>query len=432
MKHGFAFDGTNFVEERSRDVLVTPGNFAIGGGFKLDKFKYYRGPVPDEFVPSEGDLIVTMTDLSKASDTLGYSALVPKHSTVRFLHNQRIGKVEIIKQDLIDKKFLYWLLRTPAYRAEILAGATGTTVKHTAPRRIEAFRVLLPEQTEQRAIAHILGTLDDKIELNRRMNETLETMAQAVFKSWFVDFDPVHAKAEGRRPSGMDSETARLFPASFEKSSLGEIPKGWRHAPVSDVCEGLYDGPHATPPESESGAVFLGIKNFTPTSLDLTEVRHIAETDYPNWTKRVVPAHEDIVFTYEATLGFFALIPPGLRCCLGRRTALVRPRRNERNAHFLFHWFIAPPFQEFLRAHRHPGSTVERILLKEFPDYPVLMPPAALIARFEEVAAPIWARIHSNQAEASALRSLRDSLLPRLLSGELSVADAAHTAAATA
>ncbi|MBK8238802.1 MAG: restriction endonuclease subunit S [Deltaproteobacteria bacterium] len=226
IKHGFAFDGQFFFDEPSRDVLVTPGNFAIGGGFKLDKPKFYRGPVEDEYVLAPGDVVVTMTDLSKSCDTLGFSALIPPVEGCRFLHNQRIGRVEVSRRDLIDERYLYWLMRGPEYRAEILAGATGTTVRHTAPGRIESFRFTAPPLTQQRAIAHILGTLDDKIELNRRMNETLEAMARALFKSWFVDFDPVRAKAEGRQPIGMDAETAKLFPSEFEQSELGEIPKG--------------------------------------------------------------------------------------------------------------------------------------------------------------------------------------------------------------
>ena len=191
--HGFAFKGHFICDEPQRDVLLTPGNFAIGGGFKADKFKYYCGPVPDDFVLSEGDLIVSMTDLSKQSDTLGYPAFVPEcREGKRYLHNQRLGKV-FVKD--ADARYIYYVMCGADYRHEVLASATGTTVKHTSPGRIKQFRFPLPPLPEQRAIAHILGTLDDKIELNRRMNETLEAMARALFKSWFVDFDPVRAKA---------------------------------------------------------------------------------------------------------------------------------------------------------------------------------------------------------------------------------------------
>jgi type I restriction enzyme S subunit len=113
------------------------------------------------------------------------------------------------------------------FRDEVLASATGTTVKHTSPERIKRFRFRLPPLPEQRAIAHILGTLDDKIELNRRMNETLEAMARAIFKSWFVDFDPVRAKAEGREPE-LPKHLSALFPRRFQGAEPGQIPEGWR------------------------------------------------------------------------------------------------------------------------------------------------------------------------------------------------------------
>ena len=209
VKHGFAFKGEFIHDEALGDVLLTPGNFAIGGGFKADKLKYYDGPVPEEYVLKKGDLLVTMTDLSKQADTLGYPAVLPgREDGRRYLHNQRLGKINLKAPDLIDRAFLRYLLCSAEYRHEILASATGTTVKHTSPERIKRFQFRRPPLNEQRAIAHMLGTLDDKIELNRRMNETLEAMARALFKSWFVDFDPVRAMADGRLPAGWQATPA--------------------------------------------------------------------------------------------------------------------------------------------------------------------------------------------------------------------------------
>jgi len=242
IKHGFAFKGEYFRDEPHGDILLTPGNFAIGGGFKDDKFKYYDGPVLNEFVLTKGDLLVTMTDLSKDADTLGYTAFVPDApSGRRFLHNQRLGKI-ILKKKSVNLHYLHYLMSSREYRHEVVSSATGTTVKHTSPERIKRFHFKLPSFPEQQAIAHILGTLDDKIELNRKMNKTLEDMARAIFKSWFVDFDPVHAKAAVRREHpdwsnaqvsraalpNLNPEIAELFPDSFEDSELGKIPQGWR------------------------------------------------------------------------------------------------------------------------------------------------------------------------------------------------------------
>ena len=243
IRHGFAFKGKFIREEPHGDQLLTPGNFAIGGGFKHDKFKYYEGPVEEEYVLQKGDLLVTMTDLSKQSDTLGYPALVPQSTDGRrYLHNQRLGKVVPKETDKLHIGFVYYLLCSANYRDEVLASATGTTVKHTSPDRIKRYRFSLPPLPEQRAIAHILGTLDDKIELNRRMNETLEAMARALFKSWFVDFEPVRAKMDGRwRPGqslpGLPAHLYHLFPDRLVDSELGAIPEGWEVKALGDCID---------------------------------------------------------------------------------------------------------------------------------------------------------------------------------------------------
>lgn len=134
IKHGFAFKGEYFSDEPTDNVLVTPGNFAIGGGFQINKLKFYDGPVPDDYVLQTGDVVVTMTDLSKQADTLGYSAIIPS-SRYRFLHNQRVGRV-LLKSDDADLTFIAWLLRTSAYRTTVIGSATGSTVKHTSPGQI--------------------------------------------------------------------------------------------------------------------------------------------------------------------------------------------------------------------------------------------------------------------------------------------------------
>ena len=317
-------------------------------------------------------------------------------------------------------EFVVYAFLAPAFQDVIRARTIhGSTVDRLPLTDFGSFPITAPPLHVQREVVESLRALDDRIALLRETNATLEAIAQALFKSWFVDFDPVRAKSQGLAPAGMDDATAALFPEGFEESAQGPLPKGWRFAPVGDLVEGIYDGPHATPPESEEGPVFLGIKNLTGTGLDFGEVRHIAESDFGQWTRRVLPAAGDIVFSYEATLGFFALVPPGLLCCLGRRLALIRPRPNAADGHFFFHQFIAAPFQRLLERHTIQGATVNRIALKHFPSYPVMDPPPAVKAAFDATVAPIWARIHANQAQAQSLISIRDALLPRLISGQL-------------
>jgi type I restriction enzyme, S subunit len=180
IKHGYAFKGEFFRDQPPGDILLTPGNFAMGGGFKDDKFKYYIGEVPEEFVLAKGDLLITMTDLSKLGDTLGYPAIIPTEREGRYLHNQRLGKVIIKSENSISKFYLYYLLITNEYRHEILAGATGTTVKHTSPGRIQAFRFCMPTSELSLRFDGIVASLFDKMLLNNDEKQNLTSIRDAL------------------------------------------------------------------------------------------------------------------------------------------------------------------------------------------------------------------------------------------------------------
>ncbi len=185
IKHGYAFKGDGISTEDNGIVLVTPGNFAIGGGFKEEKCKFFNDEYPSEYILSADDLIVTMTDLSKNMDTLGYSALVPKSDRV-YLHNQRIGLISINREDL-DKHYLYWFMRTRNYQRTIAGGASGTTVHHTSPSRICEVEVDFPIISTQKKIAGLLDNIEEKMRLNEEINDNLEQQAQALFKKLFPD-----------------------------------------------------------------------------------------------------------------------------------------------------------------------------------------------------------------------------------------------------
>jgi type I restriction enzyme S subunit len=264
-----------------------------------------------------GDLVITR------EAPMGEVCLIP--ANLKCCLGQRMVMLRP-DQARCDGKYLLYALQSRRVQNEIRSHeGTGSTVSNLRIPVLKALQIPNPNLANQKATAHILGTLDDKIELNRKTNETLEAMAKALFKSWFVDFDPVRAKAEGRS-TGLPDEISELFPDSFEDSELGEIPSGWRIGTTGNAVGEVFDGPHATPKEASDGHVFLGIKNMTGSSLDLSEKRWIGLDDWDQWTKRVVPTSGDIVFTYEAALGLFAVIPSGLTCCLGRRMALIRPR----------------------------------------------------------------------------------------------------------
>jgi type I restriction enzyme S subunit len=402
--------------------------------------EYWDGDIPwvgiKDATANHGKTITKTNQYASALGIENSSARVLPAGTVCLSRTASVGYVVVMgvpmatSQDFVNwvcgpslnNEYLKYILL--AERNSFLRFASGTTHQTIYFPEVKAFHIALPPLSEQQKIVSMLGALDGRINVLRETNATLEAIAQALFKSWFVDFDPVRAKAEGRQPEGMDATTAALFPDSFEESELGLVPKEWRVRAIGELVEGIYDGPHATPAESADGPVFLGIKNLTGTSLDLSDIRHISESDWTQWTRRIEPRHGDIVFSYEATLGFFALIPPGVRCCLGRRLALVRPHAENGAGMFWFHQFISAPFQQLLDKHTIHGATVNRIALKAFPSYPVLNPPEPLKSTFVDSVAPLWAAIHGNQAQAQTLTQLRDTLLPRLISGQLRLPDA--------
>jgi type I restriction enzyme S subunit len=421
IKHGFAFKGDFIHDEPRGDVLLTPGNFAIGGGFKGEKFKYYDGPVPEDFVLHEGDLVVTMTDLSKAADTLGYPAFVPACGTGRrYLHNQRLGKVLIKSPDSIDAKFLHYLLCGSYYRHEVLASATGTTVKHTSPERIRRFQFHRPPLPEQRAIAHILGTLDDKIELNRRMNETLEAMARALFKSWFVDFDPVRAKAEGRDP-GLPKPLADLFPARLIDSDLGEIPEGWGAVPLYDVATYINGAAYAAfePNDERRGLPIIKIAELKTgvttqtkfSAVQMPEKYRISRGDILfSWSGNPDTSIDTFVWSHDAAW-------------LNQHIFRVVPHHPHERAFVLtLLRQLRPVFAEIARNKQTTG--LGHVTARDMQRLLVALPNNKVMYAWNALAAPMLDRALLNGVEINSIMNLRDTLLPKLISGELRVKDA--------
>ncbi len=409
IRHGYAFKGQFINDEQHGDILLTPGNFVIGGGFKFDKLKYYNGPIPEEYVLEENDLLVTMTDLSKQSDTLGYPAFVPvSQDGRRFLHNQRLGKVVFKSDPETDARFLYFLLCSAEYRHEVLASSTGTTVKHTSPNRIRKFRFHLPPLPEQRAIAHILGTLDDKIELNRRMNETLEAIARALFKSWFVDFDPVRAKMDGR-DTGLPPHIAALFPDRLVPSELGKIPEGWEMGAVGDYF-------HLTMGQSPPGSTYNDIGNGLPFFQGRTDFgfRYPKNRKFCTEPKRLAQA-EDTLVSVRAPVG--DINRAWETSCIGRGVAALRHRSLSSS----YTYYSAMELQKVIEQFEHTGTVFGSIKKSQFANLQVIEPSTELVNAWNDYISPQDERIRTNSAEATILADLRDTLLPKLMSGEVKV-----------
>lgn len=395
VKHGFAFKGEFFSDEPTEDILLTPGNFKIGGGFKTDKFKYYKGDYPKSYVLKEGDILITMTDLSKAGDTLGYSAKIPKHTGINYLHNQRLGLVQF-KSDNIDPDFLYWVLRTKPYQYYIVGSATGSTVKHTSPTRICSYEFQAPkDKGEQQQIAQILSSLDDKIELNLQMNQTLEAMAQAIFKEWFVNFN---------------------FPG-FDGELVDGLPKGWRMGKVKEVYNTTSGGtPSRTKPEFyENGTInWVKSKELNGSFIFETEEK-ITEDAVKKSSAKLIPRHSILLAMYGATVGEYAITTKETTCNQAICAVIE-------NGAFPFTYFF-----EYFKMNRNgiigraSGSAQQNISQALIQQLEILIPSDEVVKAYHSVVESLFVKIENNMFDNQLFTQTRDTLLPKLMSGQLEV-----------
>ena len=431
VKHGFAFKGEFFSESTTSFQLTTPGNFAIGGGFQGGKGKYYNGPVPDEYVLKPGDLLVTMTDLSKAADTLGFAGVVPKSPDTVWLHNQRVGLVQIKPHAQVHSSFLHYLMRSSEYRHWVVSSATGSTVKHTSPSRICAYQFKLPPLLTQSEIGVVLAALDDRITLLRETNATLEAIAQALFKSWFVDFDPVRAKMEGRAPEGMDEVTAALFPDGLEESELGMVPTGWQASNLAELTAksggSIQTGPFGSQLHA-SDYVPDGVPVVMPKDISLRRVQpdsvaRIKAEDVERLARhKLLPG--DVVFSRRGDVERHALISETERGWLcGTGCLLVRPSKSWPSPTFLSLLLDAPQARTWLVQHA-VGATMPNLNTGILGSVPVVQPSDSLLHAFENVVSVLEASRAENAVTAQTLTTLRDTLLPRLISGQLRLPEA--------
>ena len=184
----------------------------------------------------------------------------------------------------------------------------------------------------------------------------------------------------------------------------------WEKVAIKDICTGIYDGPHATPPLSDTGAIFLGISNFNNGRLDFSDIRYISEDDLPKWTKRVVPQKNDIVFSYEATLNLYAIIPEGFRGCLGRRMALLRVDETKAYYKFLYYYFYSDAWRATVNENIVLGATVDRIPLIKFPNFPVELPPLETQHRIADILSAYDDLIENNQKQIKLLEEAAQRL----------------------
>ena len=293
-----------------------------------------------------------------------------------------------------------------------LRNVCNTTVQATLNLGdLKCLPLSIPDIKEQKAIAHILGTLDDKIELNRKTNETLEAMAKALFKSWFVDFDPVRAKAEGR-PTGLPAEISDLFQDSFEDSELGEIPSGWRVGCLSDCCE-------ITMGQSPPGDTY----NEDGEGLPFYQGKTDFGFRFPG--RRIYCSSPTRQASIGATL-ISVRAPVGSAniarevCSIGRGIAALKSRQSADS----FIYYLIGTLQGVFESYNSEGTVFGAINGKDLASIQVVAPSTEAIAAFNSQCLPMDESIQSNTLETEHLTTIRDTLLPKLISGEIRIPDA--------
>jgi type I restriction enzyme S subunit len=363
-----------------------------------------------------GNAIVHADDLVfPHRGSIGLVGIVPRNNVERYALSSSLMKLTCDRKQ-VEPLYLFYFFRSPDGQHELLKNAStvGTPGIGQPLSSLRSIKVPLPPLAEQQAIVSILGSLDDKIELNRRMNATLEEMARALFQSWFVDFDPVRAKIDGRTPAGLDPATAALFPDSFEDSPLGHIPKGWQSGSILRQANLLSGGTPKTEvldywngeikwasakDVSQCGEAFLISTERTITQLGLQQS-----------STKIISNLATVIVARGATTGRLTMLGKPMamnQTCYALQSKLEAPFALYCNArHFI----------ERLVRSAH-GSIFDTITTNTFEATDVLLAPKDVLVAFDKLVAPFFKQINANLHHSRTLSAARDTLLPKLMRG---------------
>ncbi|MCG7601494.1 restriction endonuclease subunit S [Halomonas sp. McH1-25] len=469
VKHGWAFKGDYMSEDAGEGpVVVAIGNFDYSGGFRFSstKIKRYSSSYPREYELQGGDILLAMTCQTPGGEILGLPGMIPSDGEL-YLHNQRLGKLIVKNPSRVCPQYLYWIFLSYDFNRYLAGSATGTKILHTSPSKIVSYETRMPPLEVQKDISRFLWAISDKVELNQKINQTLEQMAQALFKSWFVDFEPVKSKIAarqrwqalqpgnepaspvcyateldeqpylgdlesymnraamqaiaGKTAAQLDTlraedperyrelfDTAALFPSAMQDSELGEIPEGWEISTVGrefDVTMG-QSPPGDTYNETGEGTPFFqGRRDFGE--------RFPSNRVYCTQPKRMAK-RGDTLLSVRAPVGDTNIALTD--CCIGRGLAAIRHKSG--CSSFTYYSIIQLSYE--LSSYDSEGTVFGSINQKNLKDISQLVPPHEVLSSFQKAAKALDELIKVNSEELASLAAMRDTLLPKLLSGEIS------------
>ena len=406
---GFVECGVNYIKSES---------ITADGSIDSSKFAFIDPGTHGKLLRSQlraGNVLFSMAGMY-----LGKTAVVlPMHLPANT--NQAVGIITL-DESKADPYFIHYSLQSPTSRAWVLGSAAQSAQPNFNLQEIGDLKVPAFPLVNQKEIAGVLRMLDDRITLLRETNATLEAIAQALFKSWFVDFDPVRAKLEGRAPEGMDEATARLFPDSFEESELGLVPRGWRVLPIGDAVEAVG----GATPDTKNPAYWEPAIHCWTTPKDLSGIaapvllnteRKLSDQGLAKIGSGALPIGT-LLLSSRAPIGYLALAQVPMAINQGY---IAMPPGGFLPPLYMLFW--CRQNMENIKG-RANGSTFMEISKKAFRPIPALVPSPEIVQAFAAVAGVLFDRLIENEKQAQTLATLRDTLLPRLISGQLRLAEA--------
>lgn len=415
---GFAFKSRGYTDV-SEDVRLLRGDNIAPGKVRWDGVKRWPkdgGADLSKYVLEPGDVVLAM---DRPWIPAGLKiAQVTKTDTPSYLV-QRVARLRAASR--FDCDFLFALLSVPDFDSYIQNATTGTAVPHISAKQILDYEFRLPPATVRAEIGTLVAEVNDRITLLRETNATLEAIAQALFKSWFVDFDPVRAKMAGHPPEGMDAATAALFPDTLEESELGLVPKGWTIRPFIDAVDVIGGGtPKTSNPDYWGGQIpwfsVVDAPDGANTFVVDTE-KHITDAGLKGSSTKLLPQGTTII-SARGTVGKLALT----WCPMAMNQSCYGLRGKSGDSYFTY--FSTYRLVETLKARSH-GSVFDTITRDTLASVQSLLPAnSGVIDAFEDTVKPLMDRILLNLHQSRGLAKLRDTLLPRLISGQLRLPEA--------
>ena len=409
--NGYAFKSKDFTNE---GIPVIKIKNIVPPSIELSDVQYVSEELFNEkerFALKYNDILISMTgsNVNQIASAVGKIGRV-RLKNKKLLLNQRVGKLYVTDSDKCNEDFLYYYLIQDEVRYNLASSASGSANQaNINPNQIKNISINLPPIDEQKAIAKILSDLDKKIETNNKINKKLEEMAQAIFKQWFVDFEFTNEDGKPYKSSG----------GEMVESELGMIPKGWEVKKLSEVIS-VKDGTHDSPKAKEDGFSLITSKHIKGNKILYNEAKLISKEDFDKINKRSKVDTNDILITMIGTVGNLIIVNKENVDFAIKNIGLIKTSENEEIFEFVYLYLKSKEMKNYIES-RLAGSTQQYISLNELRNIPIILPKKEILTKFKKIIKSIFEQITIDIREESNLIHLRDTLLPKLMSGEIRV-----------